>query len=408
MAERRINRTERAYRHLASEIVRGRWQAGETLSTYALAEELGSSRTPVLEALKRLEQEGLVEIIPQVGCRVLRPGSSSVEELFTLRGALEGVAAAAAARRIDHGELHALEALLQQLEAAADRGDPIAYGDLDYRFHAGIIDASRMPRLVRIAGGVWSSLRSQPELLPVPGDELEASIPEHRDIYTALERRAPERARAAAERHATQSGDRLAADLKHPPSRASTPDGLEHEALLYASDEEFLAATLPFVLDGLNGGDRVLSVTTRPNMKLLERALGANAEQIEFHDSGDWYQNPADTLLAYQRYIVEHANGRRVRIVGELVWHGAGASPAAITQWTRYEATLNVACALAPVSFLCPYDTRALPGAIVADAYRTHPQIRTGGDTAPSLEFTDFFAPPTDDPSPPSPPTTRS
>ena len=126
MAERRINRTERAYRHLASEIVRGRWQAGETLSTYALAEELGSSRTPVLEALKRLEQEGLVEIIPQVGCRVLRPGSSSVEELFTLRGALEGVAAAAAARRIDHGELHALEALLQQLEAAADRGDPIA------------------------------------------------------------------------------------------------------------------------------------------------------------------------------------------------------------------------------------------------------------------------------------------
>src|SRR4051794_14457792 len=105
------------------EIVRGRWEPGDTLSTYALADELRISRTPVLEALKRLESEGLIEIIPQVGCRIVGSSPGALQELFTLRAALEGLSAEAAATRIGANELSELEGLLQRLRSAAERDD---------------------------------------------------------------------------------------------------------------------------------------------------------------------------------------------------------------------------------------------------------------------------------------------
>jgi DNA-binding GntR family transcriptional regulator len=92
MTEPRGSRTERAYQYLTEEIVRGRWQAGEIVSTYALAEELQVSRTPILEALRRLEADGLVEIIPQVGCRIVQLTAGAVDEMFAIRAALEGAA----------------------------------------------------------------------------------------------------------------------------------------------------------------------------------------------------------------------------------------------------------------------------------------------------------------------------
>jgi DNA-binding GntR family transcriptional regulator/anti-sigma regulatory factor (Ser/Thr protein kinase) len=380
-----MNRTEQAYRYLMEEVLRGRWQAGDTLSTYALAEELKISRTPVMEALKRIEADGLVEIIPQVGCRIVRPSLSTVEELFALRGALEGLATEAAARRIGEEELRELEVLLHQLEAAAGRGDRAAYDDLNRRFHLRIVDASGMPRLGHSARGVWSPLRYQLARLPVTAEQLQRSIPEHREIYQALQRRAPKRARAAAERHAARSGARLVAQLA--PGR---DDRLVHRALIYAADEDFLAATVPFVVDGLDGGERVLAVTTRHNIALLEGAVGPRAGEIEFRDSDEWYRTPAHTLLAYERYV-EHADRSRARVIGEPVWNG-GQSAAAIGEWTRYESILNVALARAPVTFLCPYDTRALPGSIVADARRTHPELCTGPDSSPSPEFTEATA----------------
>jgi len=171
-----------------------------------------------------------------------------------------------------------------------------------------------------------------------------------------------------------------------------------HQALIYASDEEFLGATVPFVIEALSEGARVLAVTSSHNIELLQSELGPRAEQVEWRDSREWYRTPSDTLLGYQRYVAEHANGTRVRLIGEVDW--SGLSLAASSEWTRYESTLNVAFAVTPVSFLCPYDARVLPDPTIAAARRTHPEIRSATDISPSPEYTDFFAPLGGGPSP--------
>jgi DNA-binding GntR family transcriptional regulator/anti-sigma regulatory factor (Ser/Thr protein kinase) len=378
-----VTRTERAYRHLIDEVLAGRWQPGETPSTYALAEELRMSRTPVVEAMKRLEAEGLVEIIPQVGCRIIGPTATSVQELYALREAFDGLAAEAAARRIGADELSALESVLSRLEAAVQRRDRAAYLDLNLRLHLAIVDASGMPRLVRGARSAWLPLRHQLANVRISDEALDGSLPEHREIVDAIRRGAPKRARTAAERHARTSGAWAAAQLEDAPGR------LTHRALIYITLEDFLDAALPFVEDGLDREERVLTVTTPRNREALARALGARAGAVEFHDSDEWYRAPSHTLLAYERYL-QYADSARVRILGEPIW--SDLSPAAIREWTRYESLINVEFAFAPVSFLCPYDAGGLAERIVADARRTHPELCIGVDVAPSPDFRDARA----------------
>jgi DNA-binding GntR family transcriptional regulator len=189
MARQRLNRSEQAYEHLTEEILRGRWQPGDTLSTYALAEELQISRTPILEALKRLESEGLVEIIPQVGCQVTRPSWAAVAELYALRGALEGLAAEAAASAITDAGLAELRELADSIEAAARRGDEPAFEDLNSEFHRALLEASGLPRVAQTAHGVWSMLRYQLVRVPYTSEHMLDSLGEHQAIYDALERR---------------------------------------------------------------------------------------------------------------------------------------------------------------------------------------------------------------------------
>lgn len=215
MAQPRLSRSETAYEHLLEEVLRGRFQPGETLSIYALAEELQVSRTPVAEALKRLESEGLVEIIPQVGCRVTRHNAPDVAELFALCGALDGLAAQAAAANIDDRGLLELRLVSDALEAAAAGGDKAAILDADYAFHMAIIEASGSPRVARVARSSWVPLRFQLSLMPSPSEAaIAACISEHRDIVDAIECRTGKQARAATERHATNSAAQIARQLR--------------------------------------------------------------------------------------------------------------------------------------------------------------------------------------------------
>ncbi|MFJ6718503.1 anti-sigma factor RsbA family regulatory protein [Streptomyces sp. NPDC091259] len=160
--------------------------------------------------------------------------------------------------------------------------------------------------------------------------------------------------------------------------------GLTHQGLIYGSDEEFLGATVPFCLDGLDRGDAVLAVTTDANIGLLRQALDGAADQVEYIDADDWYKTPGRTLGAYYRYVDRRtADGRhrRVRVIGEPVWHGR--DPLEQTEWTRYEAAINVAFADCPAWIVCPYDTRVLPREVVDGARRTHPQLWTGAGPTP-------------------------
>lgn len=177
---------------------------------------------------------------------------------------------------------------------------------------------------------------------------------------------------------------------------ASQPDRtprLVHQGLVYGSDEAFLAATVPFCLDGLEQDEAVLAVTTPANIDLLRQQLGSAADAVQFIAADDWYQAPGSTLGAYYRYVDERtATGRhpQVRVIGEPVWHGRDALET--DEWTRYEAVINLAFAHCPAWIVCPYDTRRLPDQIVADARRTHPHLLTG----PAADASGHYAPPQD------------
>jgi DNA-binding GntR family transcriptional regulator/anti-sigma regulatory factor (Ser/Thr protein kinase) len=376
-----VNRTELAYRFLVDEVLGGRWEAGETISTYRIAAEVGISRTPVAEALKRLESEGLVEIIPQVGCRIVGTSPEAVAELFAMREALDGLAAEAAARRIGDGDIEELDTLEHRLEAAVERGDPPAYADLDAQLHLRIVDASRIPRLAHASRSVWLPLRHQLRGVPSTSEQLAHSTPEHRELLEALRRRSPRRARAAAERHAMGSGARILARLG-----ARAHPELRHGALIYDSESSFLDGAVPFLAEGIAAGERVLAVTTPDNIAALERALGAAAGAVEFRDSAAWYRAPAHTLLGYERYVA-HADRLPVRVLGEPLIERL--TPGALREWTRYESSINVEFADAPVAFLCPYDGRTLPEAVLENVRRTHPEISAGAGPVPSPEYTD-------------------
>ncbi|MEV5979486.1 sensor histidine kinase [Streptomyces sp. NPDC052114] len=159
-----------------------------------------------------------------------------------------------------------------------------------------------------------------------------------------------------------------------------TRSGFVHQALCYASDEEFLSGTLAFVRDGLAEGDAVLAVLRRDNISLLRDGLGAGAGEVDFADARDWYEYPSRTLRRYNEYCAEHEEGgaRRVRVIGEPVW--SGRAPVETLEWTRYESLVNVAFADSGHWIVCPYDARVLPDDVLADVRRTHPEVTGGKD----------------------------
>jgi DNA-binding GntR family transcriptional regulator len=93
-----MSRTDYAYNQIKEWLLNGNLKPGETISSYKLAEVLNLSRTPVINALKKLESEGYIEVIPQVGCMVKLPNVDEARDRFMIRAVLEGFAAELAAQ----------------------------------------------------------------------------------------------------------------------------------------------------------------------------------------------------------------------------------------------------------------------------------------------------------------------
>jgi AcrR family transcriptional regulator len=152
---------------------------------------------------------------------------------------------------------------------------------------------------------------------------------------------------------------------------------LVHEALVYGSDEEFLARLVPFLRDGVAAGQPAIAVVTPKKIALLREALGQDAQRVSFTDASTQYRRPAHALAEYRRQLdaeLSRPNAKLVRVIGEVQFGPTGQEHA---EWTRYESMLNRGFAGYPAWVICPYDTRALSDQIVADALHTHPFVST-------------------------------
>lgn len=125
----------RVVEELRRRIISGEAASGALLSELALADELGVSRTPVREAFKQLQTEGLVEVRPRVGTFVAAPSRRDIVELFEMKELLEGAAARLLARRGRVPEVELLEANLREADAAVAADDRVRYAELVEEFH---------------------------------------------------------------------------------------------------------------------------------------------------------------------------------------------------------------------------------------------------------------------------------
>jgi DNA-binding GntR family transcriptional regulator len=192
-------------------IVSGKFALGEKLSEGTLAQQFGVSRTPVREALKQLEREGLVEINPRVGTCVSKPTEQEISELFTVKEVLEGLAAGLLAKRGDVTELKDLQNALQDMEQAVKLEDTHAYVEANDRFHDAIIKGSGNSKLQFHFSLLINQLPYKRFVfltLDQP-QRLEKSVMEHRQIVEAIQSKDAQVAEQKMREHVTASRSKL-------------------------------------------------------------------------------------------------------------------------------------------------------------------------------------------------------
>jgi DNA-binding GntR family transcriptional regulator len=192
--------TEAVYQALRQGIVHGKLAPGERLRSDALANELRVSRTPVREALRKLEAEGLVE---HSGARLIVHALSEQEltELFYVREALEGMAARLAAENATTSEITEIRELLDDMETVRQRGDLGALRDLTGDFHRLVCRVSHNNRLLQALTTLLDSVRKIHTSTLFGEGRAAQALQEHRDLLAAIAARDGDRAETLARAH---------------------------------------------------------------------------------------------------------------------------------------------------------------------------------------------------------------
>ncbi|MFB4311227.1 GntR family transcriptional regulator [Actinomadura sp. GTD37] len=180
---------DRVYARLRADILDGVHPPGGRLGEAELAEQTGSSRTPVREALRRLEVEGLVEVLPHRGARVPDWTPEDLEEIYDLRMLLEGAAARRAATRIDPADVAAMEKLCDVIERCAEPGDGQdldRVAELNADLHGIVRAAAASPRLVSMLNAVVQLPLVMRTFHRYSPDDLARSFAHHRELVVAL------------------------------------------------------------------------------------------------------------------------------------------------------------------------------------------------------------------------------
>lgn len=199
---------------LRQAIVDGIFKPGERLMEIQLAEEMGVSRTPVREAIRKLELEGFVAMIPRRGTYVADISIKDINDVYEIRIALDVLAVGLTAERISDEDLVKLRALLINVEKQIESGDIDKIVEADSQFHDALYQSSHNQRLV----GIISNLRDQftrlrTRSMNYPG-RLDNTLKEHKDLVDAIASRDVIRAQELARLHLENAEQTLLAAIK--------------------------------------------------------------------------------------------------------------------------------------------------------------------------------------------------
>jgi len=176
-----------------------------------MAEQLGISRTPIREALARLEQDGFVEIQPRKGVFVRRKSLEEVLEMIVVWAALESMAARLVTENASDAELKSLRILAAKHSASHSRADIEEYSEANIRFHQRILELSKCAMLKNMADGLFLHMHAVRRRAMGESDRVERSVVDHMGIIKALESRDAD----LAERLVREHTMRLHAHIEH-------------------------------------------------------------------------------------------------------------------------------------------------------------------------------------------------
>jgi len=206
----RSSQADQAYVQLKQLILDGTLPAGAQMLELEAAARLNMSRTPVREAMVRLRQEGIVEIRPRHGMRVLPISADDMRDIYEIMTALEGAAAEAVARRgLSNRQISALQAPVRDMDKALEQNDLQAWAAADERFHLILVELSGNQRLIQMVAQLWDQAHRARlltlRLRPTPTD----SNREHEAMVQAIIDGKPQEARAIHEEHRRRAGKML-------------------------------------------------------------------------------------------------------------------------------------------------------------------------------------------------------
>lgn len=162
---------------------------------------------------------------------------------------------------------------------------------------------------------------------------------------------------------------------------------LRHHALVYESQDEYLARAVPFLKEGIEAGEGAIVAHTKPGLAMMREALGPAAAHVTFVDVSSAYTRPARTLASYHNVFAEQLQKTHtLRAVADVQF---GPDPAEWDLWVGYEAVFNRSFGHLPAWVICSYNANGTPDPIIEGVWQTHPEVVADDSWNPSDQYED-------------------
>lgn len=191
----------RVFQSIREDILSGRYEQNTELKEAAIGAELGVSRTPVREALRQLELEGLVTIIPNRGAYVNMITAKDVQDIYVIRSMLEGLCARWATQSITEEQLDSMEETLCLSEYHTSKKNYEKLYELDSLFHEQLYEAGGSRILNHILSDFHDYVKMVRKVTISASGRSVTSTEEHRAIFEAIKEKDPDKAEALAKKH---------------------------------------------------------------------------------------------------------------------------------------------------------------------------------------------------------------
>ncbi len=199
----------RVFHKIREDILSGKYKDHEELKEVAIGEELGVSRTPVREAFRQLELEGLLQIVPNKGAYVTGITAKDVEDIYMIRSLLEGLCAKLAADHITEEQLEELEENIYLAEYHSSKGHFDQMAELDNRFHHILYEACNSRQLQRLLEDFHEYVLRVRKKTLSNGGRGQVSNEEHKQIMDAIKAKDKDLAETLANKHMINAYDNM-------------------------------------------------------------------------------------------------------------------------------------------------------------------------------------------------------